>query len=225
MAAMARPSRPLRAGTERGRAIVHDLAREAETARLEHGTTYAELGRALGLGGSQVARVCRGRSPDLSIVRAAQLMAVLGLELSARAFPAGPAVRDRAQVALLERLRARISPALSWRTEVPVIELPESGRRDLRAWDAGIDGPGWSVRLDAETHIGDLQAVQRRVALKQRDGRVGCVILLLAETRHHAVLLRLAGDGLAAEFPVPARQALRALAAGRSPGGNALIRL
>jgi len=215
----------MRRGTERGRQIVHDLAAEAEAVRLEHGTSYAALGRALGVGGGQVARICRGQSPRLSIVRASQLLAVLGLDLSARAFPAAPPVRDAAQLALLERFRARLSPGLVWRTEVPVIELPEAGSVDRRAWDAGIDGPGWSIRLDAETHIGDVQAVQRRVALKQRDGRVAAVILLLAETRHHGALLRDAGEGLRSQFPVPARRALLALAAGRSPGGDSLIRL
>jgi hypothetical protein len=197
--------------------------REAETTRIEHGTSYAEIGRAVRLGGGQVAQICRGRSPGLSIVRASQLLAVLGLELSARAYPAGPAIRDVGQVALLARLRARLGPGLDWRTEVPVIEVPEAGFIDRRAWDAGIDGPGWEVRIDAETHIGDLQAVQRRVALKQRDGGVACVVLLLAETRHHRLLRRLARDSLTAQFPVPARRALGALSEGRHPGGSALI--
>ena len=81
------------------------------------------------------------------------------------------------------------------------------------------------MRVDAETHVGDLQAVQRRVALKQRDGRVDCVILLLADTHHHRDLLAMAGAGLRAQFPVPHRLALRALREGRSPGGNALVLL
>jgi len=96
---------------------------------------------------------------------------------------------------------------------------------DHRAWDAGIDGADCRCRVDAETHVGDLQAVERRVALKQRDGREACVLLLLADTSHHRTLLDVAGAGLRARFPVPQRAALAALKAGRSPGGNALILL
>lgn len=81
------------------------------------------------------------------------------------------------------------------------------------------------VRTDAETRVGDLQAVERRIALKQRDGREDCVILLLADTKHHRALLDVAGAGLRERFPVSQRTALAALRAGRSPGGNALILL
>lgn len=216
---------PLTRGTDRGTTIVQALMREAEAARVAHGTSYAAIGRALRLGPGQVARIVRGQSPDLAIVRAAQVLATVGLELSARAFPVGAPVRDAAQVALLGRLRARISAGLSWSEEVPVIEMPFAGSIDLRAWDAGIDGPACRVRVDAETHIGDLQAVERRVGLKQRDGRVDCVILLLADTKHHRELLDVAGHGLRSRFPVPQRAALAALGTGRSPRGNALIRL
>lgn len=199
--------------------------REAETARIGHGTSYAAIGRALNLGSGQVARIFRGQSPDVSIVRAAQVLETVGLELSARAFPAGTPVRDGGQIALLARLRGRIHPALPWREEVPVVELATAGLVDRRAWDAGIDAPGVRVRIEAETRVGDLQALERRLALKQRDGLPGCMILLLADTRHHRTLLEDAGDGLRALFPVRQRAALLALRAGRSPGGNALILL
>jgi hypothetical protein len=161
----------------------------------------------------------------VSIVRAAQVLEAVGLELSARAFPGGPPVRDGGQVRLLARLRGRISSELSWSEEVPVVELSTPGAIDHRAWDAGIDGPGVVVMVDAETHVGDLQALERRVALKQRDGHVGCVLLLLADTRHHRELLSAAGHGLRVAFPVSQRVALAALRAGRSPRGNALILL
>jgi hypothetical protein len=216
---------PLTRGTEKGRATVQALMREAEAARVTSGTSYAVIGRALRLSTGQVARICRGRSPNVSIVRAAQVLEAVGMELSARAFPVGAPVRDAGQVALLGRLRRRINPDLRWAEELPVVEMPTPGLSDFRAWDAGIDGPGVRVRVDAETHVGDLQAVERRVALKQRDGREECVILLLADTRHHRELLHAAGDGLRSAYPVPQRTTLAALRAGRSPGGNALILL
>ena len=147
------------------------------------------------------------------------------MELSAKAFPVGVPVRDAGQLAVLGPLRARINSELMWTNEVPVIELQTAGSVDHRAWDAGIDGPGVRVRVDAETHLGDLQAVERRIALKQRDGREPCVVLLLADTRHHQLVLESAGGALRTRFPVSQRAALRALRNGRSPGGNALIRL
>ena len=192
---------------------------------MARGTSYADVARALGLSQTQVANILRSQSPDLSIVRAAQLLAVLGLKLSASTFPEGGTVRDAGQVELLARLRARISAALAWTVEVPVMEIAVPGIVDHRAWDAGIDGAGVRCRVDAETHVGDLQAVERRVALKQRDGREPCVLLVLADTKHHRALLELAGDGLRSRFPVSQRSALGALKAGKSPGGNALVLL
>jgi hypothetical protein len=204
---------------------VQALMREAEVARLAGGTSYSAIGRVLHLGPGSVARACRGRSPNLSIVRAAQLLETVGLELSARAYPTGARVRDAGQLALLARLRPRVHPVLRWREEVPVVELPTAGMVDLRAWDVAIDGPEVAVRIDAETHVGDVQAIERRIALKQRDSGDVCALLLLADTRHHRQLLVGAGAGLRAAFPVPQRTALAALREGRSPGGNALVLL
>jgi transcriptional regulator with XRE-family HTH domain len=216
---------PLDLGTARGRALVAELARSAEEARLERGLSYAGLGRALRLAPGQVAQICRGQSPNVSITRMAQLLAVLGLELSSRAYPAGPPVRDAAQLALLGRLRVRLPANLKWRTEVPVSELSRAGAVDHRAWDAAVDGAGWTVRIEAETHIRDVQAVQRRIALKQRDGEIQVVVLLLSDSRHHRDLLAAAGAGLRDQFPISARRTLSALADSRSPAGNALVLL
>ncbi|HEX8025204.1 MAG TPA: hypothetical protein VF484_03270 [Candidatus Limnocylindrales bacterium] len=105
------------------------------------------------------------------------------------------------------------------------MELPVAGQVDLRTWDAGIDGHGWRLRVDAETHIGDVQAVLRRFRLKRRDSRVDAVLLLLAETRHHRHVLELISRDLEEQFPISARRALAALRAGQYPGGDAVILL
>lgn len=199
--------------------------RDAEAARAASGTSYSAIARALRLSPEQVARIMQARSPAASVVRTAQILEAVGLQLSARAFLGGMPVRDAGQIKLLGRLRARIHTGLVWTDEVPVLEVLVPGNVDLRAWDAGIDGPGVRVRIDAETHVGDLQAVERRVALKQRDGEESCVILLLADTQHHRTLLAQAGDAIRARFPVPQRTALAALRDGRSPDGNALVLL
>ena len=205
-------------GTARGRKAVAELAREFELARLNYGLSYAEVGRAVGLSDSQVGRIARGRSPSLTIEQASRLLAAVGLELSIRAYPKGQPVRDGAHLGLLEALRSRLHPSLRWRTEVP---LPIVG--DLRAWDAIVGGRGWELAIEAETRPPDLQALDRRLALKQRDGGVDQVVLLLSDTRHNHELVRGNDPWVASRFPVPGRRALELLAAAASPGGSAIV--
>ncbi len=178
------------------------------------------VGRAVGMSGPQVCRIERGCSPEVSIAALCRLLAVVGLELSARAYPAGEPTRDRAHLALLGRFRACLHGSLRWRMEAP---FPIPG--DLRAWDGHVGGVGWRVGVEAETRPVDLQALQRRLALKLRDGGVDALILLLSDTRHNRGLLRAHADDLVERFPVPGRRALELLAAGVPPGGNAIVML
>jgi transcriptional regulator with XRE-family HTH domain len=208
-------------GSARGRAILAELAREAELARLEHGLSYASVGRAIGLDRTQISRICHGRSPGLSIVRAAQVLAVLGLELGARAYPGGRPVRDAPQVALLARFRSHLGAKLRWRSEVPVVAIAGSG--DRRAWDGAIDGTALKIRVDAETAIRDAQALLRRSHLKQRDSDADRVILVVADTKRNRAAVSAASADFAASFPISSRAALRELRAGRAPAGHAIV--
>ncbi len=126
-------------------------------------------------------------------------------------------MRDAGHLGLLERLRSRVAAALGWRTEVPV---PIPG--DLRAADAVIDGLDWTAMVEAETRLDDLQALHRRLSLKQRD--LGCtrVILLVADTRHNRAVIA-AHPELRLRFPISTRKVLVALANARDPGGDALL--
>jgi hypothetical protein len=98
-------------------------------------------------------------------------------------------------------------------------------RGDLRAWDAMIRGTGWVEGVEAESRPRDLQAVRRRIALKERDSGVGAVILLLADTRHNRELVRAHDEALGADFPIPGKAALELLRAGRNPGGSSVVLL
>jgi len=69
----------------------------------------------------------------------------------------------------------------------------------------------------------DGQALVRHIRLKQRDGEVDGVILLLPDTRQVREFRRLFADMLAADFPVAGRCALERLAAGDDPGGSAVV--
>jgi len=206
-------------GAARSRAIVADLGREIREARIDRGLSQEELGRAVGLSGSQVGRIERGLIRSVTIEQVCLLLAAVGLELSARAFPSGQPIRDAAHAALLGRLRVCLHRSLTWRTEVP---LPIAG--DRRAWDAIVRGEGWTVGIEAETRPRDLQALQRRLALKARDGRVDAVVLLLLDSRHNRTLVRESAD-LATAFPVPGRRVLELLGAGVMPPGSGIALL
>ena len=147
--------------------------------------------------------------------------AVVGLDLAIRTYPAGDPIRDRAQLALLERLRVRLHPGLRWRTEVP---LPIDG--DLRAWDAEIRGRDprpWRARVEAETRISDGQALERKLALKLRDDPEGHLILLVADTRTNRRALAALAPGLLAMLPLHTRDILAKLSRGEEPTGSGIV--
>jgi transcriptional regulator with XRE-family HTH domain len=218
--------REVAAGLARGRRLVVDLSREIDGARRASGLSYAAMGRAVGLSGDQIARICRAESPNVSLVRLATLLSTVGLELSARSFPAGPPIRDKAHLALLARLRGRLAPRLGWRLEVPVRSagaMAQGPVADRRAWDAVIEGDGWSIGVEAETRLIDVQALLRKVALKRRDGAVDGVVLLVNATAENRRVLALEGSMVASEFGTTTRQALRSLSAGIRPAGDAVV--
>jgi transcriptional regulator with XRE-family HTH domain len=190
-------------------------------ARIGAGLSIRDAAAASGASHQQLLRFERGELDRVSIADVGAWCAVVGLDLSLRAYPAGDPIRDRAQLALLERFRARLNPSLRWRTEVP---LPIE--RDLRAWDAEVSGAAptpWRLRVEAETNVADGQALERRIQLKIRDDPVGHLILLVSETRANRQAMRLLRDGLRETFPLDARATMTALTAGRDPGGSGIV--
>jgi hypothetical protein len=121
-------------------------------------------------------------------------------------------------VRLLTEFHDRLHTSLTWSTEVP---LPNPG--DQRTWDAMLRGDGWRCRAEAELNPIDGQAVIRRVTLKQRDGLVDGIILLMPDTRQTRAFRREFTGLLAGDFPVPGRLALRRLASGLNPGRNTIV--
>lgn len=77
--------------------------------------------------------------------------------------------------------------------------------------------------VEGVTRLYDLQATLRRTSLKQRDGDVDRVLLVLSETSHNRAAVRGARDLIDGVFPVPARVALAALRAGSHPPGSAVV--
>ena len=215
---MATRERLVDRGTRRGRRLLIELGEELRNARLLAGLSQSALARAAGTSAPQISRIEHGEHEAVSLVVLARLYAVVGNDLTARAYPVGNPLRDAAHLRLLERFRGRLSPALGWRTEVP---LPLPG--DARAWDGVVSGDGWLIGVEAETRLHDLQALERRVALKRRDGAVERVVLVVADTRSNRRVIAAHEPELRRWLPLPGRQALSALASAREPSDSAFV--
>lgn len=202
-----------------GRALV-SIGDELRELRLQAALTQRALSSTVGISPAEISRIERGRSPHVAYETIVLVGAALGLDIPLRAFPNGDRVRDAAQLALLGRFRGELPRGLRYRTEVP-LGIPG----DLRAWDAIVDGPGWSVPVEAETRLRDTQALRRRIALKCRDGRVDRIVLLVADTRHNRHVLRIAADDFAELFPGRGREALGAFRDGSPPVASSIILL
>lgn len=207
---------------DRGTRIAHKIlivgGTEIRHARVGLGLSLAEVGRAVHLSYSQVGRIERAEHPSVSVIQLARIGSVVGLDLSVRFYPGGSPLRDAAHLALITRFRACLPSTLTFRTEVA---LPGPGEQ--RAWDGMIFGAGEPAGVESETRLFDVQAIERRVALKARDGGVRRVLLIVSDTRHNRNAIREAASSLEASFPVQGKVALKALQAGRDPGGSALI--
>jgi transcriptional regulator with XRE-family HTH domain len=210
--------RRLDRANRRLRRALAEIGEELRETRVQAGLTQRDVGAILGCSHSHVGRIERGLKVNVPYGTLVRLGAVLGLDVPLRAYPNGDPVRDAAQLALLARLRALLPPGIQYRAEVPLGILG-----DLRAWDAVIAGRDWTLPVEAETRLRDVQALLRRQALKSRDAAVDRVLLVVADTRHNRHVLRLAGDDFAAAYPLRGREALADLRDGRRPRASAVL--
>ncbi len=208
--------RSIQEAHQRAGRFLLEIGRELRAARIARALSQREVAAAVGITQSQLSRIERGLYPSVTIDVLTKVAVAVGLELSLRLFPGGQPIRDKAHVALLERFRRAVGDLWHWAAEVP---LPIPG--DKRAWDRVLRREGVVIGVEAETRPTDLQELQRRVALKKRDGHADRVILVLADTEWCRRLIRL--NDIESTFPVPGRVALRAVQQGRDPGGDALI--
>jgi transcriptional regulator with XRE-family HTH domain len=202
--------------SERSRTTIGDELREA---RLATGLSQRQVAEIVRTSRAEVSRVERGAAPWLGLDDLARYASVVGLDLSVRLLPGPDPVRDASHLRLLARLEWVLGAGLRMRREVPI-----GPPGDLRAWDALIASrSGWGVGVEAETRLRDVQAVQRRLALKQRDSSVELAILLVAATRNNRQALRLARDDLDGTYPIRGEDLLDAVRAGRRPAGNGTL--
>lgn len=196
------------------------MGQEIHDARVNRDLTLAEVGRVVGLSAGEVSRIEHALRPRVSVWHLFRILAAVGLDLSVRAYPGGSPLRGTAQSALLERLRTRLPPDAHWLHEV-ALDLPG----DQRAWDAVVTLGATRIGVEAETRPRDFQELARRLALKERDGRVDRVVLLLLDSRSNREALRGPNPLVGSRFPIDGTEALARLHEGQDPGGNATILL
>jgi transcriptional regulator with XRE-family HTH domain len=172
-------------GSEEARRTAVALGVELRTTRQALGLSVVTVARAAGMSASQLRRLELGRIRRPTLDQVFRAGRSLGLTAYTRFVPAGSPVRDAGQLRLLARLDRLLAPPLAIAREVPV---PLRG--DLRAWDGKLTDGERSAFVEGESHLGDTQAMSRRIALKQRDDpRAGVVILVVARTEHNQQVL------------------------------------
>jgi transcriptional regulator with XRE-family HTH domain len=204
------------AADQRAEQLLTAVGRELKAARQSRGLSQRTIAAATAVDLAEISLIERGRRAGVTTRSLARLAAAVGLELSVRLFPAGEPIRDKAHAALLERFPKAVGEGWAWAAEVP---LPIPG--DKRAWDRRLRGHGVAIGVEGETRPTDMQELQRRLALKKRDGKVDRLILVLADTQWCRRIVRL--NDIESMFPVPGKVALRALAEGRDQEGDAIV--
>jgi len=200
---------------------LNDVADEFREQRLALGQSQAHVAVAARITRNRYGEVESGRCRSVTVAELHRLAAVLGLSISLRAYPAGPAVRDVGHARRLTAFLESVAAPLSYRVEVP---LPQRlDRTELRAWDSVVYGNGVRTAIELEMRIRDVQAVRRRIDLKRRDDPTERFLLLLAGTRsNRRVMTEFAA--LFADLPaLRAGEVRKALQRGEHPPSGLLF--
>ena len=217
--AMSTSQKAANLGTEDARRIAASIGPQLRDPRVALGLSLRSAAKAIGVSPSRLSRLERGIGSDPSMRIICQAARVIGLEASIRLFPAGTPVRDAGHLALLARFEDLLAFGVTMRREVPL-----TIKGDQRAWDALVADARSCAFVEAETRLGDIQALNRRVELKLRDDpRSTIVILVVARTRHNLQVLREYREALRAIFPLDGAAIARSLRAGRVPLASGII--
>src|SRR5262245_53716359 len=115
---MATRQRPADRGAEVARNALVALARDFQHARRDRGLSLRAVGAAVGVAPATAWRFERVLTPNISLRLVGRLLAVVGLDLSARAYPGPNVLRDEAHTVLSGRFRAMLHASLLWGSEV-----------------------------------------------------------------------------------------------------------
>lgn len=200
------------------RRLRSEIGTQIRVARVDNGVSLRAAAQSVGMDYSVLGRIERGEIDGVSIEQVVLACVAVGLEPSSRGNPRGDLARDAGHLRLLARFRARLPASTDWHTEVP-IPLPG----DLRALDGRFSIGRSLIGVEAETHLGDLQAIGRRSLLKKRDGGIDVLILLVADTRWNRDVLALHREAMRGSFPLDTREMLASVGGGRVPRADGII--
>jgi transcriptional regulator with XRE-family HTH domain len=194
------------------------MGREIRTARLDAGASLRTAAGRVGISHAQLGRIERGEVDDPTIRQLSRACSAVGLQLLVRAMPGSGAPLDAGQLALIGRLRRVLPVAVPVRTEVP-IPLPG----DRRAWDVVLGLDPDSMPIEAEARLRDIQALDRRCALKLRDSSFDRMVLLNSDTPHNRRILELFREDIRSSFPLDTRAVLLYLRQGKTPPSSGIV--
>lgn len=216
---MATRETPAQRGRRRGAELQLRLLGELRQARLKADVSQREMARRIGWSQTEYWRLESNRTANIGLPDLAAAGALLGLDLSAGLHPVGDPISDRGQQVVIARVRALIGPA--WRVYA---EAPLPGSGDRRAWDLLLRIESQIVGIEVETRVRDIQALVRRIRMRERDGGVDEIILVLADTRTNRRLMAELTEALGPPYGTSAREIQAALRAGRPvPGSGVLL--
>lgn len=215
---MTRRSLQLQDADARTRRIRSEMGREIREARLEGGISLRTAAGRVDVSHSQFGRIERGELEELTVGQLCRACASVGLQLLVRAMPGTGTPLDAGQLALIGRLRALLPQSVRVRTEVPI---PIPG--DRRGWDVVLSLDPDSVPVEAEARLRDIQALDRRSALKLRDSEFDRLVLLVSDTANNRHALQAYREHLRTSVPLDTRQVMAALRAGRTPSASGIV--
>ncbi len=195
---------------------------ELREARIAAGLSQQALADHIGCSQPTYWRIEDRPGDRISVVRLSEMASLLGLELAVRLYPAGDPIRDKGQQALAKRFGALLSPR--WQVTTETL-LPMPG--DLRSWDKllRLTGPAHSqlVGADLETRIRDIQALVRRTRLRERDGGVDVILIVLSDSATNRRMVDELRVALGPDYATSPRILLRALRTGEQLPGSGVI--
>jgi transcriptional regulator with XRE-family HTH domain len=212
---MATAERAYDRGTRTGQRWLRMLGQELRTARLTLGLSQREVAKSARISRTSYGNIERAELTTLSLLVAARIAALLGLDLYTAMYPGARGLRDQASANLIKRIMGAVGQPLRARTEVV---LPQKGdARELRSWDVLARGHGERTAFEVDSRLYDAQAQTRRWNLKRRDDPVDHFVLVVADTRSNRRVLD-ENPELFADLPrLRTANVLKALNAGQHP--------
>jgi len=196
------------------RTLVSELRQERQTANLSQRTVAAELGWQQ----SALNRLERFGFQNVPLVRLVEIASVLGLDVSVRLHRMGDPIHDNASQALVSRFIRVVSS--SYRVTREAL-LPSGGQR---SWDVLLRLGAVLVGVESVTRVRDMQALVRLIRLRERDGGVDHVLLVLSNSAHNRAMLGQLLDALGPRFRTQPRSILDAQRDGLPvPGSGVLL--